>query len=199
VRGAILAGGHATRYGGKPKGLERVGGERILDRLVEAMTRLTGIAPLLIANHRDAGTWRGGLTVVRDVRPDCGTLGGILTAVAAAEGPVVLAAWDMPFVTEGLLEALMEGSANYDVFLPASEGRRGMEPLCGVYQASCKEPIERALDAEDYRAIAFHEHVRVGILPIEAVRACGDPATLFFNINSAGDLAEAETRWQTLA
>ncbi|MDQ5839789.1 MAG: NTP transferase domain-containing protein, partial [Chloroflexota bacterium] len=38
VRGAILAGGGATRFGGKPKGLELVGGERILDRLVRVMT-----------------------------------------------------------------------------------------------------------------------------------------------------------------
>lgn len=198
MRGAILAGGHATRYSGKPKGLERVGGERILDRLIDVMTRVTGIAPLLMSNHPEAGTWRGGLTVVRDVRPDCGTLGGILTAVTTVEGPVILAAWDMPFITEGLLEALMEGSADYDVFLPASEGPRGVEPLCGVYQPSCKGPIEIALEDEDYRAIAFHEHVRVGTLSLDAVRTHGDPSTLFFNVNSANDLAEAETRWQTL-
>ena len=38
VRGAILAGGGATRFDGRPKGLERVGGTRILDRLVDAFT-----------------------------------------------------------------------------------------------------------------------------------------------------------------
>ena len=198
VRGAILAGGHATRYGGRPKGLERVGGERILDRVVESMTRVLGAAPILIANDPAAGTWRRGLRVAPDVRPDCGTLGGILTAVTAGEGPVLLTAWDMPFVPEALLEALVAGSAEHDVFLPASGSRRGVEPLCGVYGPACREPIDAALATEDYRAIAFHESVRVGTLPIETVRGFGDPETLFFNVNSEADLAEAETRWQTL-
>ena len=34
--GAILAGGRAVRMGGKPKGLELVGGRRILDRVADA-------------------------------------------------------------------------------------------------------------------------------------------------------------------
>ena len=44
IRSAILAGGGATRFGGQPKGLERVGGERILDRLVAECERAFGAA-----------------------------------------------------------------------------------------------------------------------------------------------------------
>ena len=66
VRGAILAGGGATRFGGKPKGLERVGGERILDRLAEAMTQALGTPPLLIANAPEASAWRSDLRIVAD-------------------------------------------------------------------------------------------------------------------------------------
>ena len=54
----------------------------------------------------------------------------------------------------------------------------------------------RYLDGGDLRAIAFHEDVRVGILPLERVRQFGDPADLFFNVNRPEDLAEAEARWQ---
>jgi len=197
MRSAILAGGHSTRYGGKPKGLEAVGGERILDRLIEALTQTTGVAPVLIANHKDAGGWRRGLTVVPDVRPNCGTLGGLLTAVTAGDGPVLVAAWDMPFVSEGLLQALIKGSQGYDVFLPGSEGPRGMEPLCGVYGPGCRAPMEQALDDEDFRAIAFHGKVKVGVLPLDDVRAHGDPAALFFNVNTTDDLARAETLWRS--
>lgn len=199
MRGAILAGGHASRYGGRPKGLERVGGERILDRLCDAMTRVLGEAPLLIANDPAADRWRRGLKVVRDVRPDCGTLGGILTAVSAGDGPVLLTAWDMPFVPEALLETLVAGADGHDVFLPASANRRGVEPLCGVYGPGCRGPIVEALDAEDFRAVAFHDAVRVGTIPLETVQTFGDPDILFFNVNTAADLADAEARWQTLA
>ena len=57
VRGAILAGGGATRFGGRPKGLEIVGGERILDRVAEVLASALGMPPILIANAPDAGSW----------------------------------------------------------------------------------------------------------------------------------------------
>ena len=99
MRGAILAGGQASRFDGKPKGLERVGGDRILDRLVASMRIATGELPLLVANAEDAGSWRDDLKVVQDPRPDCGSLGGIYAAVSAGDGPVLVVAWDMPFVS----------------------------------------------------------------------------------------------------
>jgi molybdopterin-guanine dinucleotide biosynthesis protein A len=196
VRGAILAGGAASRFGGKPKGLERVGGERILDRLVAALRAVTGDTPVLIANFPGAPAWAPGLSVIRDPRPDCGSLGGIYAAVTAGEGPVLLVAWDMPFVSEDLLEALRDGAGEFDVYLPESGGRRGVEPLCGVYGPGCAAPIAGRLDEEDYRAIGFHDAVRVGRLPLDTVRRCGDPETLFFNVNSPDDLAQAEELWR---
>src|SRR4051812_49681966 len=87
--GAILAGGGATRFGGKPKGLEVVGGERILDRLARVMTDALGDLPLLVANASDAAEWRPDLRTVADVQPGFGALGGIYTAVIAAPAPVV--------------------------------------------------------------------------------------------------------------
>lgn len=196
MRGAVLAGGAASRYDGQAKGLERVGGERILDRLVEAMRDATGVAPVLVANAPEAGSWAPGLEVVPDVRPDCGSIGGIYSAICAGEGPVLVVAWDMPFVTAELLEALVTGATEYDVFVPASEGPRGLEPLCGVYGPACAEPIARQLDDEDLRAIAFHAQVRVGTLALEAVRRFGDPDTLFFNVNTPDDLSRAEELWR---
>ena len=35
--GVVLAGGLATRYGGRPKGLEHVEGVRIIDRVAAAL------------------------------------------------------------------------------------------------------------------------------------------------------------------
>ena len=42
MRGAVLAGGGATRFGGRPKGLEQVGGARILDRMVDTFLAALG-------------------------------------------------------------------------------------------------------------------------------------------------------------
>ena len=196
MRGAVLAGGAASRYGGRPKGLMEVGGRRILDRVVDAVAQATGAPPLVVANAPDAGAWRSDLRVIPDVRPGLGSLGGIYTAVTAGPGPVLAVAWDMPFVTAELLAALVAGAAGWDVFLPESDGRRGVEPLCGVYGPACAGAIERQLAAGDLTAIGFHPLVRAGRLALERVRACGDPAELFLNVKTPDDLDRAEAVWR---
>jgi molybdopterin-guanine dinucleotide biosynthesis protein A len=196
VRGAVLAGGAASRYGGAPKGLLAVGGSRILDRVVAAVQAVTGAPPLLIANAPGASAWRPDLKTIPDARPGGGSLGGIYTAVSAGAEPVLCVAWDMPFVPEGLLRALIDGAGNYDAFLPESSGRRGLEPLCAVYGPRCGPAIEQRLAQGDLKAISFHADVRVGILSLAKVKGFGDPDELFFNVNTPDDLARAEALWR---
>lgn len=196
MRSAVLAGGAASRFGGSPKGLEKVGGISALDRVVEAVIAATGSPPTLIANAPEAAEWRPGLEVVEDVIRHRGSLGGILTAVAAGEGPVLVVGWDMPFLTPGLLGDLVSQSADYDVFLPESNGPLGVEPLCGVYGPACEDPIRRSVENEDLRTTTFHSEVRPGTLPLEQIATHGDPALLFFNLNTPDDLARAEALWR---
>lgn len=173
-----------------------MGGERIVDRLAHVLQDALGSAPILVANAPDAESWGTGLRIVRDPRPGSGALGGIHAAVTLAPAPVVCVAWDMPFVTVDLIRLLAAGLANgVDVCLPESGGRRGVEPLCGAYGPRCGPAIEASLDAGDLRAIGFHSAVRVAVVPLDAVRAVGDPSRLFFNVNTAEDLREAEQLW----
>jgi molybdopterin-guanine dinucleotide biosynthesis protein A len=178
--------------------LLQVGGRRILDRVVDTLRAVTGRAPLLIANAPDAAAGRPDLQTIPDARPGFGSLGGIYTAVTAAAGRVLCVAWDMPFVPEELLRALVEGATagNYDAFLPESSGRRGLEPLCAVYDATCGSAIARRLDQGDLKAISFHADVRVGILSLAEVKTFGDPDELFFNVNTPDELARAEALWR---
>ena len=201
MRGAVLAGGSASRFGGAPKGLLTVGGSRILDRVVARVQAATDAPPLLVANAPGAAAWRPDLNTIPDARPGLGNLGGIYTAVTAEPGPVLCVAWDMPFVPEALLQALVEGAAagTYDAFLPESSGPRGLEPLCAVYGPACGPAIARRLDRGDLQAISFHPDVRVGILSLAQVQAFGDPGELFFNVNTPDDLERAEVLWQRRA
>jgi molybdopterin-guanine dinucleotide biosynthesis protein A len=191
IQGAILAGGQARRMAGMPKGLLQVGGLRILDRLVAAFVEGLGSLPLLVANAPDAASWRGDLRVVPDRNPGGGTLAGLHTAVLEAPAPVVAVAWDMPFVTPGLIAALGEGLGAADVVIPASGGRRGVEPLCAGYGPATGPAMAAALELGDLRAIAFHEAVRVRVVPEVELRAFGDPARMFFNVNTPDDLVRA--------
>jgi molybdopterin-guanine dinucleotide biosynthesis protein A len=163
---------------------------------VRALTEALGEPPLLVANAPDAATWRPDLRVIPDIRPGLGSLGGIFTAVVETPAPVVCVAWDMPFVSVPLVQALADGLAGHDAMLAESDGRRGVEPLCAAYGPACRDAIAATLDAGDLRAIGFHPRISVGILPLSEVRRFGDPALLFFNVNTADDLARADGLWR---
>ena len=197
MNGAIIAGGQARRYGGLPKGMVPIGGVPIAMRVRDALAEATGRPPLLIANDPAAQGWLPGLRVEPDVQPDMGALGGLLTAVLRAPAPVLCVAWDMPFVPAGLLRQLGDGlSLGYDAFLPASEGPRGIEPLCAAYGPACAEAIVAALARGAREAVAFHPAIKLGILPVAEVRRWGDPRRLFFNVNTPDDQQKADALWR---
>lgn len=189
--GVVLAGGEARRYGGAPKGLARVRGQRIIDRVAQALTAAADDL-LLVANDPDAVSWLPGVRVTADLRPGNGSLGGIHAALARAEQPVLVVAWDMPFVPAALLVALRALGRGADVAVPESASTRGVEPLCAYYDPACLGPIERHLDAGDRRVVGFFEEVRVARLPDDQVRRFGDPALMFLNVNSPDELVLAE-------
>jgi molybdopterin-guanine dinucleotide biosynthesis protein A len=189
--GVILAGGAASRYGGRPKGLERVRGERIIDLVAAALAPSTD-SLLLIANDDRADEWLPGIPRRADVQPGLGGLGGIHAALVHAAGPVIVVAWDMPFVPPELIAELRAAGADSDVAVPESGSRRGVEPLCAYYGPACRAAIERRLAADDRRVVGFYDDVRVARLPAAAVARHGDPAFIFMNVNTPADLELAE-------
>ena len=194
--GAILAGGLATRYGGGSKGLERVGGARIIDRVTAALSEVADEL-LLVANDPGADDWLPGVRRVADVIPAQGSLGGIHAALAHAGADVLVVAWDMPFVPGSLLAELasLGRAGDVDAAVPESDSKRGLEPLCAYYGAACRGPVERRLASGDRRVVAFYEDVRVSRLTAERVARHGDPRRLFMNVNSPDDLALAEAHF----
>ena len=194
--GVILAGGNASRYGGLPKGLERVGGRRIIDRVADALAETTDDL-LLVANHDDAPTWLPGVPVQRDIVPNAGGLGGIHAALHRAQNAILIVAWDMPFVPASLLGRLRELGDGADVAVPESGSRRGVEPLCAFYAPSCLPAIERSIANDDLRVVGFHADVRVARLPAGDVSAFGDPELLFMKVNTPDELALAEAHAAT--
>jgi molybdopterin-guanine dinucleotide biosynthesis protein A len=160
------------------------------------MSSALGELPVLVANAPEAIHWRTDLRTVPDVQPALGALGGIYTAVLEAPAPVVCVAWDMPFVSASLVQALARGLQHHDAVLPQSTGRRGVEPLCAAYGPACRNAIAQSVADGDLRAIGFHPSIKLGILPLEDVRSLADPELLFFNVNTADDLARADQLWQ---
>jgi molybdopterin-guanine dinucleotide biosynthesis protein A len=193
VTGAIVAGGANERFGREPKGLRRVGGIRIIDRVATAIRAVTPEI-ILVANAPDAERWLAGTPVRRDVRSERGSVVGLHTAIASipADDIALVVAWDMPFVSAGLLSLLThrvrEGAA---AAIPESPS--GPEPFCAAYTTACLADIERAVVRGDFRMSSIVETLPdVSRVADSEVRSFGDPARLFFNVNTRADLETAE-------
>jgi molybdenum cofactor guanylyltransferase len=196
LTGVILAGGQATRYGGLPKGLERVRGVRIVDRVRSALEPVVDDL-LLIANDPRASEWMPGVRCESDVLRDVGSIAGIHAALVHAGGPVLVVAWDMPFVPTALLRALRSAGETADAAVPESDSRRGLEPLCAYYGPACVPAIEQRVASGDRRVIAFYDDVHLARVPAAEVAAFGDPALLFMNINTPEERVLAEAHATT--
>ncbi len=184
---AILAGGRATRFGGRDKSTLLVDGVTILDRQIAALAPLTG--DLMIVGgpppadrvHEIAAP-RG----VADIVPGCGPLGGLHAALTAARGDALfLVACDMPYLSTAFVAYLFSLTDGTDIVVPQSE--RGYHPLCAVYTRACLEPVAARLANRRLKMRELVDCMRTRPVPIEAIRRFGDPDRLLANVNTPAD------------
>src|SRR5437763_16488987 len=120
---AILAGGQATRFGGRDKSALLVDGHTILESQLAELSPVAG--EVLIIRSSD------------DVVPGCGPLGGLHAALTRARGDAVfVVACDMPYIT-GALAAYLLSLVAPGVDLVVPKTGRGYHPLCAVYTRAC--------------------------------------------------------------
>jgi molybdopterin-guanine dinucleotide biosynthesis protein A len=189
--GVLLAGGAARRFGGQPKGLARLDGVRIADLALAALRGAT-TSQLVVANDPRATSWFPGMRVVADAARGLGPLGGLATALRAAAGaPVIVVAWDMPFVTTELLAELRRrGERGVGAVVPVHGRERQAEPLCAWYAAEALSSCVALLEAGARRAAALFDALpRTEALGDADLARFGAPARLFTSVDSLEVLA----------
>ena len=189
--GVLLAGGAARRFRGMPKGLALVDGVRIADRALAAL-RAASERQIVVANDPRAARWFPGLRIVADAEEGLGPLHGLRTALACAEGaPVLVVAWDMPFVTAALLSRLRaEGERGVVTVLPMSGRPPRPEPLCAYYAADALAVCDALLHRGERRAAALRESLPGSrVLGEDALTDLGEPARLLLSVDTLEDLA----------
>lgn len=195
VLAAVIAGGASTRFG-SPKAFAKVGGERVVDRVLHALRSVCAEEDIVCIANDPVLAAGIGLPSRPDVIAGIGALGGIHAALAWARerehAGILAVGCDMPFIEPRLLHALLAHTAAVDAVLPASEGPRGVEPLCAWYGIGCVPAIEAAVARGDRRMIGFHDSIRVSVMPLGDVRAYGDPSRMFMNLNAPSDRDLAE-------
>jgi molybdopterin-guanine dinucleotide biosynthesis protein A len=189
--GVILAGGRASRLGGASKGLCVIGGTRIIDRVAAALApSVSRIA--VSANSSSAKDWIDGAEVIEDILQGGGSAAGIHAALRWANGPVVAVAWDMPFIDATAIATVANHArdGDFDAVVPAGERADTFEPLCGWYASRFADVIERHWHSGERSLHTLLRDMRVCIVPRNEF---SDAGRLFFNVNSPGDLARAES------
>jgi molybdopterin-guanine dinucleotide biosynthesis protein A len=216
VSAAILAGGQATRFGGRDKSALVVDGRSILVRQLGELSSLTddvmivggsdGEARAFSASAREKheratadppkrlrreGGQASGVRAIRDIVPGCGPLGGLHAALTEARGGAVfVVACDMPYVTAAFAEYLFSLAGAAHAVVPRTE--RGYHPLCAVYSRACLEPVAARL-AE--RRLALHElldAVPTRVVTEDEMSRFGAPSRLLANVNTPAEYASLE-------
>jgi molybdenum cofactor guanylyltransferase len=186
---AILAGGRASRFGGRDKSSLVVDGRTILERQIAELSRVT--SDILVVGATPQAGNSTAYRPVPDRIPGCGPLAGLDAALAAAlEDVVIVVACDMPFVTSALVERLVSLAGGYEAVVPRTD--RGYHPLCAVYTRACRAAVARMLAEGRRSMMAVLEHLSVRIVFEEELRAFGDPGRLLANVNTPAEYQELE-------
>jgi molybdopterin-guanine dinucleotide biosynthesis protein A len=187
----IQAGGASSRMG-EDKALKPFLGRPLIQRVVD---RLSPIADELIVTTNHPEDYRFlGLRLIPDLKPGRGALGGLYTAIASANHPfVAVVACDMPFASPTLIEAArrLMVREEADVVIPKTE--QGYEPIHAVYRrATCLPAIESAIDADQWKVIAWFPQVNVRVLTSAELKEFDPDGLAFWNVNTPEEFIQAE-------
>lgn len=191
--GVILAGGRSQRMGGGDKGLLRLGGMRLLDR-VEA--RLAPqVAEIALNANGDPSRFDTPLPVIADTidgfaGPLAGVLAGLDWAAAGGHDHIVTAAADTPFFPADLVPQLLLAGEHAPIALAATpDPDRGMNrhPTFGLWPVALREDLRAALIGGVRKVLAWVEPHGVAYAQFGA-----HPFDPFFNVNTPDDMQRAE-------
>lgn len=181
---AILAGGRATRFGGRDKSALPVGGRSILDRQIAELRLLTD--DILIVG----GAAASGARAVPDLVAGCGPLGGLHAALIQARGgATVVVACDMPYISAPLLRYLAALTSDADAVVPRTE--HGYHPLCAAYTRACLAPLTGRLADGRLKVSDLLADVRLRVVEAEELDAFGNHRQLLANVNSPAEYEAA--------
>lgn len=198
--GVILSGGRASRMGGGNKGLRLLAGRPLVAHVVARLSPQCGA--LAINSNSDEPALRAlDLPVLPDSLPDRpGPLAGVLAGLdwAAQQGApaIVTAAVDTPFFPGDLVTRLRAAAGPSGLALAASrtpEGKLWRQPVFGLWPTALRADLRAALIGGLRKIVQWTDQHQAGLaiypLPGPDPRH-PDP---FFNVNTAEDLAQAET------
>ena len=182
---AILAGGEATRFGGRFKPEIIVEGRRIIDRILDVISPL--FSEIIIVSDKKILTGIDSkIFVTSDIFKKRGPLGGLHAALSASESDALfVVAGDMPFLEKEIIEQLC---TYYNKMLPQALVPRHsglIEPLHSIYSVELKYTLEKILSEPDNNSVTgLLDKIDTRYLDVKPSVA----AKAFINLNTDKDM-----------
>ncbi|GFO96145.1 molybdopterin-guanine dinucleotide biosynthesis protein [groundwater metagenome] len=189
----ILAGGMGSRLGFREKALMDINGKPLIELIIE---RLEKVVDSIIISVRDraqgelleASLSRGYRFAYDDYR-NIGPMSGILSGLYACEDEYCfVAACDMPFINENVVQLLFRKSENFDAAIPRWEDGF-LEPLHAVYRcAPMIHETKKAVERSEKIILAPVFKINVNYVAVNEIRKLDPDLRTFININTCEDI-----------
>ncbi len=192
VTGVILAGGRASRMGGRDKAFAAVDGEPIAARTIRLFHEL--FPQVLVATTRPERFLTLEVETTVDHVPGAGPLGGIHAAILASRHPhVFVAACDMPGLDADVIRFLVGRIGATDAIVPCWEN--DVEPLHAVYAVRCLPTIEDNLRRGEFGLRELLARLDVDWVSENELRRLDGSTRSLINVNTPEQLAAVGGRF----
>jgi len=195
IAGVLLAGGLSSRFGGGDKCLRLLDGKTLLQRVLSRAKQQVG--PMILNASGDTHRFVDyDLEIIKDcIDGNLGPLAGVLTGLEWAKAHVSDVRWvasfptDAPFFPTDLVERLLESAVTDNARIAVAKYGGYTQPVFTLWHVDLAEDLRTALVDQGLRKVMAWVHQHPHVL-VEFPDQDLDP---FFNINTSGDLAKAET------
>jgi molybdopterin-guanine dinucleotide biosynthesis protein A len=179
--GVVLAGGRGRRLGG-PKATVELAGRPLLHHVLDALRAALPVVAVVAKRDTALPDLPPGVALWHEPDAPRHPLTGIVHALRAAGGAVLVCAVDLPLVTASLVSALAAADlGERPAVVARAEGR--MQPLFAVYATGALAQLEAAPPDQPLTDTV------AALGP--AIFGVSDPRALL-NVNTAADLEAAE-------
>ena len=191
VTGILLAGGESRRMGEDKRYLV-VGKQTLLERGLSVLRPI--FQDVLVVIAQDSHPLNVDTRVVRDLVPDCGSLGGLYTGLMQATTPwVFTVACDMPFLDHAVISQFTSRRSIADIVMAKLATR--LHPMHALYGKRCLPVMEKMIHSQQLKIqeIVLDASIRVQYIT-EADLLTIDPfGRSFYNVNTPADLETARS------
>ncbi len=171
-------------------------GRSLLSNALELARSVTGEVRIVGASEQFSAFG----TVVQDVYPNRGPLGGIHAALKSSDTELnLITGVDLPLLDARFLKHVMHIATKCDALVTVPRVNGHYEPLCAVYRKLFAVVADAALGAGQNKIDALFPEVPTWVISAEELASGGFSPAMFRNINTREDWKEAQQEFANRA